>query len=159
MNNPVNEQVMWSPGMSLESLEKHVILKAFRFYRGNKTTTAQALGISVRTLDNKLDKYTVDAKESKTNDDDERAKREHWLLRSRGIATPNNAVGTASAHPRLNAGNGTTEGERVPGSDARARVESAQGSSEKPNVSVSERKEVQGVLPKQASANGARRSS
>lgn len=49
--------VIWTPGMTLDQLERRVILQGFKFYRGNKTMTAQALGISVRTLDNKLELY------------------------------------------------------------------------------------------------------
>lgn len=48
---------MWQPGMSLEDVEKEVILKAFRFYQQNKTHTAHSLGIAIRTLDAKLEKY------------------------------------------------------------------------------------------------------
>ncbi len=49
--------VVWTPGMTLDQLEKKVILQAYRHYRANKTMTAQALGISVRTLDNKFAEY------------------------------------------------------------------------------------------------------
>ena len=48
---------MWQPGMSLEDIEKIAILKAFDFFRGNKTQTANSLGIAIRTLDSKLEKY------------------------------------------------------------------------------------------------------
>lgn len=48
---------MWQPGMSLEDVERDAILKAFEFFRGNKTQTANSLGIAIRTLDSKLDKY------------------------------------------------------------------------------------------------------
>jgi hypothetical protein len=48
---------MWQPGMKLDEIEKMVILKAFQFFHGNKTQTANSLGIAVRTLDAKLKKY------------------------------------------------------------------------------------------------------
>lgn len=48
---------MWQPGRTLEEIERETIEKAFRFYQGNKTQTAASLGIAIRTLDNKLDKY------------------------------------------------------------------------------------------------------
>lgn len=51
---------MWQPGQSLEDIEKEVIEKALKFYGHNKTKTAQALKISVRTIDNKLAKYQND---------------------------------------------------------------------------------------------------
>lgn len=47
----------WQPGMKLEDLEREAILAAMGFYHQNKTQTAQALGISIRTLDAKLAKY------------------------------------------------------------------------------------------------------
>lgn len=47
----------WQPGQTLDDVEKEVILKAFSFYQGNKTQTAKSLGIAIRTLDNKLERY------------------------------------------------------------------------------------------------------
>lgn len=52
-----DSMVIWQPGMSLEALEKKTILFAYKYYRSNKTLTAQSLGIAVRTLDNKLAQY------------------------------------------------------------------------------------------------------
>ena len=49
--------VVYNIGMSLEEVEKEVILKALSFYHNNKTRTADSLGIAVRTIDNKLAKY------------------------------------------------------------------------------------------------------
>lgn len=49
--------MLWQPGVTLDQVEKEVILKALSFYHGNKTVTARALGIAIRTLDNKLEKY------------------------------------------------------------------------------------------------------
>ncbi len=48
---------MYETGMTLEQVEKQTILDAFKFHRGNKTKTAQALGIAIRTLDHKLEQY------------------------------------------------------------------------------------------------------
>ncbi|MCS4306345.1 DNA-binding NtrC family response regulator [Rheinheimera pacifica] len=44
-------------GVSLEALEKAAILNTLEQNAGNKTDTAQQLGISVKTLYNKLEKY------------------------------------------------------------------------------------------------------
>ncbi|SJN59221.1 Transcriptional regulatory protein ZraR [Vibrio ruber DSM 16370] len=44
-------------GVSLEELEKHAILNTLEKNQGNKTESAQELGISVKTLYNKLEKY------------------------------------------------------------------------------------------------------
>ncbi len=47
----------WKPGKTLEQMEKEVILSALIYHRKNKTQTAKALGIAIRTLDYKLAKY------------------------------------------------------------------------------------------------------
>ncbi|MDP5255122.1 MULTISPECIES: sigma-54-dependent Fis family transcriptional regulator [unclassified Vibrio] len=44
-------------GMPLEEVEKAVIIKTLEEKEGNKTEAAQDLGISIKTLYNKLDKY------------------------------------------------------------------------------------------------------
>jgi len=49
--------INWTPGLTLKELEKQVILKALKWYGNNKTKTAESLGISVRTIDNKLKGY------------------------------------------------------------------------------------------------------
>ena len=49
----------WSPGITIKQIEKEVILQALKFYSYNKTKTAIALGISIRTLDNRLVEYDV----------------------------------------------------------------------------------------------------
>lgn len=51
----------WQVGETLSSREKADILKALRFFDGNKTKTAQALGIAIRTLDHRLEEYEVKA--------------------------------------------------------------------------------------------------
>lgn len=85
-HDTTNEQeaIIWSPGVSLEDIEKSIILKAFRFYRGNKTATAQSLGIAIRTLTNKLEGYKENAMRQqeaiKAAEDDER----EYALRARG---------------------------------------------------------------------------
>lgn len=47
----------WRIGMTLEDVNKMAILKAFQFFQGNKTKTAAALDIAIRTLDAKLAIY------------------------------------------------------------------------------------------------------
>lgn len=49
----------WSPGESLNDIERMVILQALDYHQGNRTHTAKALGISIRTLRNKLAEYRV----------------------------------------------------------------------------------------------------
>lgn len=65
----------WYPGMSLDAVEKIVIEKCLRYTSGNKTQTAQMLGISVRGLDGKMERHglqkpSVETKETKGNKND-----------------------------------------------------------------------------------------
>lgn len=73
-------------GLTLEMAEKIVIEGAFRFYRNNRTTTAQALQITVRTLDTKLEKYKAEAEDKIKNEAVAQAKREAELKRQMYIA-------------------------------------------------------------------------
>jgi len=45
------------PGMSIREMEKSLIEKTLEHYDGNKTRTAEALGISLKTLYNRLSEY------------------------------------------------------------------------------------------------------
>ena len=49
----------WNPGQTLNDIERNVILQALQYHQGNRTHTARALGISIRTLRNKLAEYRV----------------------------------------------------------------------------------------------------
>lgn len=49
--------MQWQPGWTLAQVEKAVIYEALKFYHNNKVHTARALGISERTLYNKLELY------------------------------------------------------------------------------------------------------
>ena len=49
----------WMPGRTLDEIERNVILEALKHHDGNRTHTAKALGISIRTLRNKLAEYRV----------------------------------------------------------------------------------------------------
>jgi len=53
--------IEWTLGLTLSDVERLVILKAFKFFQGNKTKTANALDIAIRTLDAKLEQYGVKA--------------------------------------------------------------------------------------------------
>jgi transcriptional regulator with PAS, ATPase and Fis domain len=47
----------WKPGTTLDDVERGVIIDALSFHSGNRTHTAKALGISIRTLRNKIADY------------------------------------------------------------------------------------------------------
>jgi two-component system response regulator HydG len=62
---PIGEQPIISipPGMTLEELEKEAILQTLEETGANRTQTAQILGISRKTLQNKLKEYGLEEKE------------------------------------------------------------------------------------------------
>ena len=59
IRNPevVDESMEFDPSVPLYDLEKRYILKALMHYGGNKTQAAQGLGITIKTLYNKLHEY------------------------------------------------------------------------------------------------------
>jgi DNA-binding protein Fis len=132
----INESdiILWTPGMSLSHIEKMVILKAFRHYRGNKSATATALGISVRTLDTRLEEYQTEKAKQQEASDEYRRKQQEFLDRQRN--------GTLAGKDR----------EEGAASCDEARAESLAQISQKLKMSVSERKEVQAVLPSETHA-------
>lgn len=121
--------------MNLEALEKQVILKAFRFYNNNKTATANSLGISIRTLDTKLERYAGEELVEQERMDRERAHRAEQLERARG--NPPNNIGIPYSPQAF-----------IHQTASGLRMESIANSTEKPGVSVPERSQVQEVLPK-----------
>lgn len=144
-----NTAICWSPGLSLEQVEKECILQAFRFYRSNKTQTAIALGISVRTIENKLEKYAKDAELETERRAEERKQQEEYSLRARGKLHTGN-----TEYPRTHKSqetdrpiqNGT---QAATGAD----IQPIEGIPTQRPVPVSERSEVQEVLPRQAAGN------
>ena len=148
----------WSPGITLDQLERHAIEQAFRFYQGNKTQTARALDIAIRTLEVKLEKYAFDDERAKEAFETGRLQREEFQRRQRGIASPaapthaaiHNSNGSGSAQPAQAERHGYD-------SHAGVRVEPAAHVSPKQSVPVQERQEVQGVLPAKAPTSGVRK--
>ncbi len=58
VNSEVNAGA-WKPGRTLDEIERNVILDALKHFDGNRTHTAKSLGISIRTLRNKLAEFRV----------------------------------------------------------------------------------------------------
>lgn len=135
---PSMQPVFWSPGMTIEALEQQVILAAYSFYRGVKTVTAESLGISVRNLSDKLDKYAVDEAAGKLTNDERSEARALELQYARFGGRP-----TPTPKPR------TVNGEEAVTVYA---SQSASNPTSQPALSVPERKEVQSVLPRQVAA-------
>ena len=155
--------LIWSPGTTLAEVEKQVILTAFEFYRKVKTSTASALGISVRTLDTKLELYEQEGVANETR------RREHEVVRAnerrRHLGQPGHPIEpTVFAEPGTGprvAGNHIIPAEqplpKKPGLQASAgvRVESGQGPAAERSLSVQQREEIQKVLPTKIAASGA----
>ena len=49
----------WLVGYKVEEVERKLILTSLSHYCGNRTWAANALGISIRTLRNKINEYTA----------------------------------------------------------------------------------------------------
>ncbi len=124
--------IEWNPGSTLESIEKDVILQALKFYRGNKTATASALQMGIRTLDTKLEKYEQDGVISERAEERYRKFREDRLKEQRGQPSSLSA-------------------------EAGLRMEPAGELAKEPKVPVSERPEIQEVLSKHASQGSTKR--
>jgi transcriptional regulator with GAF, ATPase, and Fis domain len=61
-----NNDVPFTPGMTLGDAEKFLILKTLEFTSQNRTQAAKILGISIRTLRNKLSEYRKDGEHEQT---------------------------------------------------------------------------------------------
>lgn len=135
--------IQWSPGVTLEQVEEQVIRHAYKFYQRNKSATARALDISIRTLDSKLEKYENDDQARKQRDEQNRKRDIDWLARHRGVAASNAIAGAAATD--------------LPNAAAGVYVESASQDSAEQPLPVSQPEKVQKVLPQPIAASGAGR--
>lgn len=141
------DMIMWSPGVTLDAIERQVIEKCYQFFKQNKTATANALGIAIRTLENKLERYRLEDEKSKEGRDHYERGREDFLRRSRsghegdvppGALQPSALTDIRPASPGRGDGQKANQGDDV--------ESSAKTSKEHP-MSVPVGKEVQGMLP------------
>lgn len=79
------DPIIWNPGISLASIEKEVIIRAYRYYDKNKTITAQSLDITAKTLKTKLDQYEKDKINEQLELERKREQDRDFQQRSRGI--------------------------------------------------------------------------
>jgi hypothetical protein len=128
---------IWSPGMTLEYLEKATILQALKFYQNNKTVTARALGCAINTINSKLEKYAEEERDAKILAEKEVRDREDFNRRQRGHV-PGTGIGpgTGQAQPEIGASAAFTG----------AHLESVTNAPAKSSLSVPERAEIQAVL-------------
>lgn len=129
----------WTPGMTLDYVEKEVITKAFRWFRYNKTQTAIALGISIRTLENKLERY-------------EREKSGHRIGEREGDADKLEDAGPGNAGEPKRQSDFTGEI-----AEAGLRIQPLTDDTAKQSVPLSQRKEVQEVSSPNASRGHSKR--
>lgn len=135
----MNLDVNWAPGITLESMEKACILQALKFYRGNVNQTAISLGVSDKTIRNKLDKYEQDGKLQRERYEADKLERARILDRMRGIQP--GATGEP-ARPNLHR------------ADTGVHMEPAPQVPAQQQVSMSERQEIQNVLPGSVAPSG-----
>lgn len=129
--------IHWTPGITLESAEKEIIQQALKFYGRNKTQTADSLGIAIRTLDNKLEKYESDRVAEENRRAAATANHRGLLDAQRG----GRPVQVETPRPIQN----------IQQPEAGVRVESAEEAGSQSPVPVPERSEVQEVLPSESS--------
>lgn len=91
--------LIWTPGMSLDDVEKEAIMLALKYNHGNKTHTASALGIAYRTLDDKLKRYKDKEDEIRKISEERKIKRNELLRTERGL--PVEHVAQLSKEPAL----------------------------------------------------------
>jgi hypothetical protein len=74
----------WIPGTTIADLEKMAITDAMKFYQGRKNDAAEALGISTRTLYNKLEEYAKEDELKAEAEARDKLRRDNWLREQRG---------------------------------------------------------------------------
>jgi Bacterial regulatory protein, Fis family len=144
-------EVHFQIGMTLEELEKQAILKAYGHFRNNKTITANSLGIAIRTLDNKLEKYSQEEDALREKQANDRAKQAEFLARARG--NPPNNIGIPYDPNQRSASHDSLE-RHFSSTPAGIRMESIVNAATQPTVSMPERKEVQTMSPQSPSQGG-----
>ena len=151
-------------GMTLAELEKQAILYTVQYFQGNATAAAKSLGLSDKTVREKMVIFKKEEDDARAARADQRHADKATLARMRGIPLgvnpdPHNGASRSNPGPNLekrmedvaslSAKNGTGSHR----TDKGAPMESITNASAKQSVSVPKREEVQGVLPKQASGN------
>lgn len=114
------EPIFDNASLSLYHIEKQAILNRISHFQGNKDEAAKSLGISIRTIYNKLEEYEKEGPTPKELEDARKQSEADWLARQRGsvktlenmtqaevAANPNETYGLMS-HPKPVAAPSTT---------------------------------------------------
>jgi len=89
--------IYWNPNLTIDALEKQAIQLAMTYFGGNKSAASRSLGISPRSLSDKLQQYDKEAlalDEARKKDAEQR---EILLRRSRGEKIPEESPAIESA--------------------------------------------------------------
>lgn len=132
----------FNPNLSLEEIERLAILHRMQWCRNNKTQTASSLGIAIRTLDAKLEKYGNENDKRAADIEQERIRNAAILARMRGI-TPEAFREAGSA----------INGSVSPG----PRLESITNAPAQQSLPMSESEKVQELLPAKHAQGGQKR--
>lgn len=76
---------MFQIGVKLEDMERQIILYTLHFFKENREACARALGVSVKTIFNKLEKYEADNQVQIKQEEEYQKKRAEWLKRARAV--------------------------------------------------------------------------
>lgn len=137
----IEGHIQWSPGVTLEEVEKQVIIVAYRHFRKNKSITAASLGIAIRTLDAKLEKYVKDSKTQIEKDVEMNNDREEFLKAQRGLPSKWRPKVTTPFKDRLKSSSQRTTAGANPGIP----MESTPRPAPEPEVSMRIKEEVQNM--------------
>lgn len=146
---------MWTPGQTLEGIEKEAIKKAYQFYQQNKTQTAASLGISIRTLDNKLEKYETEDAEMKVRQDEYERREEDYRKRARGNVGQINAA--ANSPVNFETKENARSSKAGDAFESGLRMESTQRAPTQHEMPLPKREEVQSLSSKHASVSNTRK--
>lgn len=78
----------WYPGQTLATIEREVITQALRYYSGNNTLAARALGISERKIYDRIKEYKIQTEVVELRNKRSAKESEIYLQLARGHITP-----------------------------------------------------------------------
>ncbi len=134
--------------MTLDQVERQVIERAYVHFEKNKTRTAASLGVCVKTIENKLNAYDREDELQKERSENAKREREEFAEIQRN--------GRRDRAPPATEANKSRRANDHAG--AGLRLESTAHASAQQTMPVSQREEIQVVLPRQASGSGSRKS-